>query len=789
MSLWINYNTYGVLRSAGRHGGCDFTNGSYRSVPCSHKEKVDALTHSIDCGLSPLDGLHKNVESTMPTDAPLAIVAIDMEDSIMSKVLSQLESCEDAQDEAVCDSQIFDSYPTRPLMDEDKGLQIGVTTDLENQEEAYCSVFVDVYGAGDANEVHKSKANVSLHHHVFSSFPSAFCKEEANTISELTFDPGGNYYMAHLLSCILDMSSTYLRQCLMICTHKLRTDMISSLFNMDELTDQVAVFGLLLVSHAHNLFDEWHRSHRKLVKEFIRIVALILPWNYILLLSMWTVVTTLSVGCTTIIHPSQFPTTVFENIDLGRDDLGVGMRLHKRVMKCDLGTVAWMAMLTDHPQSGFYQEALSLFINMKIFHSRPNHFSLLVILKACASMGHFHFGTRIHALFVASGYVYSLPGCNSPIDKYGKCLSSSNARIVFDEMSSGQERTLTWCSLPFANINPSLFSMASELCHRMLVRIAIAWNIMIVEYAQWRKVEEFFQVFWNAIIDAFMEMVNTQEFFHASQQFLERKVVSMVAWYTRNGSKGIFENFIDLRTASWIFIMLLQHAFLGYDLETLVLLCKKLLIWNYDGSIIFIYDPGGVFSLLQEEVPSMVLLLISSMVPTLPKLLLSCSNCTEISCYNMDINKYAIMVFDSGIHNSSCIMMNHDVHFHDHAMKNSMILSVGDKRMSPSLVQRVANANIKKIEMLYADVWEERKVKEVIHQLCEIRMVVLAAPSSLYLAILHNLEVHKLINQMLKNVSLNFSSSINLEDKVPLKGGGNVMILDYKAGPSEMAQT
>ncbi|KAF7826651.1 3-isopropylmalate dehydrogenase, chloroplastic-like [Senna tora] len=214
------------------------------------KKKVDALTHSIDCGLSPLDGLHKNVESTMPTDAPLPIVATDMEDSTMSKVLSQLESCEDEQDEVVCDSQIFDSYPTRPLMDEDKGLQIGVTADLENQED--CSVFVDVYGAGayqvfdemsdrdvgvqivdastewehlqgDANEVYKSKANVSLHHHVFSFFPSEFCKEgnstcsakfcynditlfdhigemhvEANTISELIFDPSGNYYMAHL---------------------------------------------------------------------------------------------------------------------------------------------------------------------------------------------------------------------------------------------------------------------------------------------------------------------------------------------------------------------------------------------------------------------------------------------------------------------------------------------------------------------------------------------------------------------------------------------------------------
>ncbi|KAF7806480.1 solanesyl diphosphate synthase 1-like [Senna tora] len=56
----------------------------------------------------------------------------------------------------------------------------------------------------------------------------------------------------------------------------------------------------------------------------------------------------------------------------------------------------------------------------------------------------------------------------------------------------------------------------------------------------------------------------------------------------------------------------------------------------------------------------------------------------------------------------------------------------------------------KKIEMLYADVWGARKlqrVKEVTHQLCETAMIVLArdfmlAPSSWYLAILHNLELY-----------------------------------------------
>ncbi|KAF7821953.1 pentatricopeptide repeat-containing protein [Senna tora] len=192
------------------------------------KKKVDALTHSIDCGLSLLDGLHKNVESTLTTDAPLPIVAIDMEDSIMSKIFdpyptrplmdestltcdAQLtivavdvevsvgldvdsgvsvfvgedicksklvevvlgvelqnigastnfealqeedkgHSIVDDDDEreadisvVVLDSQAFDSPQTLPLVDEGKGMPMGVMTDLENLEKAYYSAVLDMY--------------------------------------------------------------------------------------------------------------------------------------------------------------------------------------------------------------------------------------------------------------------------------------------------------------------------------------------------------------------------------------------------------------------------------------------------------------------------------------------------------------------------------------------------------------------------------------------------------------------------------------------------------------------
>ncbi|KAF7833139.1 putative pentatricopeptide repeat-containing protein [Senna tora] len=151
-----------------------------------------------------------------------------------------------------------------------------------------------------------------------------------------------------------------------------------------------------------------------------------------------------------------------------------------------------------------------------------------------------------------------------------------------------------------------------------------------------------------------------------------------------------------------------------------------------------------------EKVAPMGLLLVFS---KFPKLLLSCIYCAEKSY--------------------------HDAHLNDHAMKNSRILSVGGKRMRPSLVLWVAKAKVQYIEMMhiasliYACVWEERKLRslrEVVPQPYEMLVATLArkflfAPSPYYIAILQNLEDGGLI----------FSSYINLEDKVVLKGGGNVM--------------
>ncbi|PQQ17745.1 pentatricopeptide repeat-containing protein [Prunus yedoensis var. nudiflora] len=150
-------------------------------------------------------------------------------------------------------------------------------------------------------------------------------------------------------------------------------------------------------------------------------------------------------------------------------------------------SVAWNAMLTSYTHLGFHQEALSLFRQMRISDTVPDHFTLTATLSACASVCNLRCGTKVHALVTVLGYQSHLPVNNSLIDMYGKCLDPSSARRVFEEMKLRNE--VTWCSFLFAQTNSSQFDVARHVFSMMPRRVEIAWNIMIVGYARYGEVE------------------------------------------------------------------------------------------------------------------------------------------------------------------------------------------------------------------------------------------------------------------------------------------------------------
>ncbi|PNX99292.1 pentatricopeptide repeat-containing protein [Trifolium pratense] len=156
-------------------------------------------------------------------------------------------------------------------------------------------------------------------------------------------------------------------------------------------------------------------------------------------------------------------------------------------------SVAWNAMLTAYSHLGLYQQSLGLFDFMRFSDSKPDNFSYSAAISSCAGAFDIHFGTKVHALVIVSGYRSSLPVANSLIDMYGKCLNPSDARKVFDEMNYSND--VTWCSLLFAYANSCKFGMAFDIFRSMPEKVEISWNIIIAAHARCGEVEECLHLF------------------------------------------------------------------------------------------------------------------------------------------------------------------------------------------------------------------------------------------------------------------------------------------------------
>lgn len=164
-------------------------------------------------------------------------------------------------------------------------------------------------------------------------------------------------------------------------------------------------------------------------------------------------------------------------------------------------SIAWNAMLTGYSQLGLYQEALSLFHQMRITNTRPDHFSFTSTLSACAGASELHCGKKIHGLVLTLGYNSSLPVNNALINMYGKCLSPYAANGVFEEM--GLRNDVSWCSLLFAYVNVNEFGSAHSVIDAMPRRVGIAWNTMIAGHGRFGEIEACFDLFKKMIKDLY----------------------------------------------------------------------------------------------------------------------------------------------------------------------------------------------------------------------------------------------------------------------------------------------
>ncbi|XP_010556816.1 PREDICTED: putative pentatricopeptide repeat-containing protein At1g03510 [Tarenaya hassleriana] len=132
--------------------------------------------------------------------------------------------------------------------------------------------------------------------------------------------------------------------------------------------------------------------------------------------------------------------------------------------------------LTSYVNQGHHVQALALFRQMRSSGLPLDAFVFSLVLKSCATVGHPVLGVSVHAHAVKSAFLANpFVGC-ALVDVYGKCLSLSCARKLFDEIPQ---------------------------------RNAVVWNAMISHYTHCGKIREAMELFGA------MDVMPTESSFNA----------------------------------------------------------------------------------------------------------------------------------------------------------------------------------------------------------------------------------------------------------------------------------
>ncbi|GMH21977.1 hypothetical protein Nepgr_023820 [Nepenthes gracilis] len=163
---------------------------------------------------------------------------------------------------------------------------------------------------------------------------------------------------------------------------------------------------------------------------------------------------------------------------------------------CDL--VSWNSIVAAYVQSSDFCVALDLFQRMNHeFSGKPDAFSLVNVLPACAAIGAPMQGKQVHASAVRRGLFEDLFVGNATVDMYAKCEMVEEASKIFDRMKV--KDVVSWNAMVTGYSRIGRFEEALSLFEEMrkekVVLDVITWSAVIAGYAQKERGHEALDVF------------------------------------------------------------------------------------------------------------------------------------------------------------------------------------------------------------------------------------------------------------------------------------------------------
>ncbi|KAJ7564266.1 hypothetical protein O6H91_02G010200 [Diphasiastrum complanatum] len=107
--------------------------------------------------------------------------------------------------------------------------------------------------------------------------------------------------------------------------------------------------------------------------------------------------------------------------------------------------VSWNAMIAGYAQNGLGEEALALYEQMKQEGMQSNNVTVVLLLKACASLAALEQGRELHSEIIKRGFLSEVVVRNTLVDMYAKCGCTEDARELFDDMS--ERNVVSWTAM------------------------------------------------------------------------------------------------------------------------------------------------------------------------------------------------------------------------------------------------------------------------------------------------------------------------------------------------------
>lgn len=127
--------------------------------------------------------------------------------------------------------------------------------------------------------------------------------------------------------------------------------------------------------------------------------------------------------------------------------------------------VSWTTLVTAYSQCSEWENALTIFSNMREEGFIPNQFTLSSVLVACASLCSLEYGQQVHGLLCKAGLDTDKCIESALVDMYAKCGNITEAQEVFERIT--EPDTISWTAIISGYAQHGLVEDALELYGRM----------------------------------------------------------------------------------------------------------------------------------------------------------------------------------------------------------------------------------------------------------------------------------------------------------------------------------